>query len=67
MKGKEEHLPAQAMPQIFVVRVYRRSTHLVIGQVEDVRSRRVQPFRTARELWQILAGSRPRGSKRMRT
>lgn len=52
-------------PRSYVVRVYRRTASWFAGCVEDVRSGRVQPFRSANELWSAIGGpKRPRSNGR---
>jgi hypothetical protein len=50
---------AQLKPiQCFVIRVYRRDTDAVAGVLEDVRSSRCAPFKSAADLWQLISGRR---------
>lgn len=43
-------------PRSYVVRVYRRTARWFAGCVEDVRTGRVQSFRSASELWSAIGG-----------
>jgi hypothetical protein len=45
-----------ASPRSYVVRVYRRTRESLIGQVQDVQTGRVRPFRDIEELWAALGG-----------
>jgi len=45
-------------PRTLIVRIYRQTAHSLVGQVEEVRSGVVRPFRTASELWRAL-GKKP--------
>lgn len=48
--------PTRNEPRSYVVRVYRRTARWFAGHVEDVRSGRVRPFRSAHELWSAIGG-----------
>ncbi|MBL8269074.1 hypothetical protein [Steroidobacter sp.] len=48
--------PIPDEPRSYVVRVYRRTARWFAGYVEDVRSGRVQQFRSANELWSAIGG-----------
>jgi hypothetical protein len=45
-------------PRSYVIRVYRRSTRLLSGCVQDVRSGKTSPFQSMRELWSAIGGSK---------
>jgi hypothetical protein len=42
----------------YVIRIYRRDADAVAGVIEDVRSNRTAPLKSAAELWQVLTGTR---------
>jgi len=42
----------------YIIRIYRRDAHAIAGVIEDVRSNRSAPLKSATELWQVLAGTR---------
>ena len=41
----------------YVVRVYRHTRTDVAGQVEDVESGLIRPFRSSEELWSAIGGT----------
>jgi hypothetical protein len=43
-------------PRVFIVRIYRRTTHGIVGQVQDSLTGRVRAFRDFAELWAALGG-----------
>jgi hypothetical protein len=54
-----------ALPENYIVRVLRRRSgggRALIGVIEVVRTRVVRPFRTAAELWAVIAGGQRRKS-----
>jgi hypothetical protein len=46
-------------PRSFVVRIYRQTSRTAVGQVEDVQTGLVRPFRTVHELWRALMNPNP--------
>jgi hypothetical protein len=48
--------PTRNEPRSYVVRVYRRTARWFAGHVEEVRSGKVRPFRSAHELWAAIGG-----------
>jgi hypothetical protein len=48
-------------PRSYVVRVYRRTARWFAGCIEDVRTGRVQSFRSANELWSAIGGPTRKG------
>lgn len=43
-------------PRSYVIRVYRRSTRLLTGSVQDVRNGRIRAFQSMRQLWSAIGG-----------
>ena len=41
----------------YVVRVYRNTRTDIAGQIEDVESGLIRPFRSAGELWSAIGGT----------
>jgi hypothetical protein len=51
-------------PRSYVVRVYRRTTAGLVGQVQDVLTGNVRVFRTLSGLWRALGGvARPASTR----
>ena len=55
--------PPPATPHSYVVRIYRRTTEGLVGQVQDVQTGTLRAFRSLAGLWSALGG-RPSSAKR---
>jgi hypothetical protein len=53
---------APITPRSFVVRIYRQTPRSAVGQVEDVQTGLIRPFRTVNELWRAITNPNPKDS-----
>lgn len=48
--------PNYRRPRSYVIRIYRQSANRLAGQVEDIQSGLILPFRSSAELWLAIGG-----------
>ena len=56
---------ASRRPRSYVVRIYRQSANHLAGQVEDIQSGLIVPFRSSAELWLAIGGERAGAARKV--